>query len=153
MQRFVCSILDRSEGTFGLVYAWPMLSSWREWFLKVSLGWFLCEPRPPPMVVPTIQYYCTVWYEHWVHIQINHVVEDLKCWASELNTLSPLPSTTHSFFTPTISSLYFFSICLGWYYTTNTPSQHAGVTTTTTNISILIKLIIIIRIVVHLLVL
>ena len=42
---------------------------------------------------------------------------------------------------------------IGWYYTTSTPSQHAGVTTTTTNISILIKLIIIIRIVVHLLVL
>ena len=68
-------------------------------------------------------------------------------------TLSDLPSTMDSFFIPLISSLHFFSICLGWYYTTSTPSQHAGVTTTTNNISILIKLIIIIRIVVHLLVL
>ena len=47
--------MDHSEDTFGLVYAWPILSSGHEWFLKMSLDWFL-GTHPPPMDVPTTVY-------------------------------------------------------------------------------------------------
>ena len=58
------------------LYAWLMLSSNREWFLKMISGWFLYEPWPPPIVVPTIQYYYTVWWHIWGQL----VVKQYTSW-------------------------------------------------------------------------
>ena len=50
-----------SEDTFELVYASPILSSGREGCVKLILGWFFFVDHAHTVIVPTIQYYRTVW--------------------------------------------------------------------------------------------
>ena len=71
---------------------WPILSSGREWFLKMILGWFLCGPRLPSTYYTVLLY----WMIH-IHLTIDqthaHKFLMQQKLLIKLNTL--IPSIRH----------------------------------------------------------